>query len=386
MKNVLFVLLCSVMAVGACDSGDQTSEATTGDGGATTNPAGGGSSGASAGAGGRGGAGGAGTAGAPGVMTLPPGDAGVRDVRVPGTGLSADANNCGLQKFALERQPPELFLVLDRSSSMTQPVNGTVKWPAVTMAINDILMRTQMGVVWGLQLYPSITGCAVVPNGVHVPAMLNNLGPITAAIATAPPPPSGGATPTAAAVKNAALYLASRKTPNPKYILLATDGLPNCRGGSTSPTARDEAAAIGAVAGAAAAGIPTFVLGIATAGTPAHGTLNQMAVTGMKPRMDPAARYYPVASRDEVVRALETITGQITTCSFALASPPPAPNDVAADVDGKRIPRDPTNMNGWNYGPENRSIAFHGPICEQLKSGAAKNVQFIFGCPGMLIP
>jgi hypothetical protein len=95
---------------------------------------------------------------------------------------------------------------------------------------------------------------------------------------------------------------------------------------------------------------------------------------------------YPVASRDELVSALEQITGQVASCTFALDPPPPAPNNVAVDVDGMRVNRDTTQTDGWNYGPNNRSIVFYGPACERLKAGAAANVQVIYGCGDTVIP
>jgi hypothetical protein len=126
------------------------------------------------------------------------------------------------------------------------------------------------------------------------------------------------------------------------------------------------------------------VVGIATAGTEAHETLNEMASKGGRPRNDPT-RYYPVSSRDELVAALESITGQIASCTFPLQPPPPMPDNVAVEIDGRRVQRDPTQMNGWNYGPDNRTVVLFGAVCEDLKAGAAKNVQILYGCPGQLI-
>jgi hypothetical protein len=146
----------------------------------------------------------------------------------------------------------------------------------------------------------------------------------------------------------------------------------------------DAAGAIASVGAAATAGFPTFVVGIATSGTDANDTLNQMAVSGGRPRND-ATKYYPVASRDELVTALQMITGQIASCTFPLDSQPPVPDNVAVEIDGQRVARDPGQMNGWNYGPGNSSVILYGTPCDNLKAGRAQNVQILFGCPGMLI-
>ena len=50
-------------------------------------------------------------------------------------------------------------------------------------------------------------------------------------------------------------------------------------------------------------------------------------------------------NRDELVAALEAITGQIASCTFPLNPPPPVPNNVAVEVDGMRVARDPNQ--GW---------------------------------------
>jgi hypothetical protein len=112
--------------------------------------------------------------------------------------------------------------------------------------------------------------------------------------------------------------------------------------------------------------------------------LNQMADKGGRARTG-ATKYYPVASRDELVTALETITGQIASCTFPLTPIPPVPENVAVEIDGQRIAHDTTQMNGWNYGPQNKSLILYGAICDSLKAGTAKNVQILYGCPGVTI-
>src|SRR5882672_929249 len=94
--------------------------------------------------------------------------------------------------------------------------------------------------------------------------------------ATSPARP-GGRTPTAAAVMSGATYLNGLADPNPKYILLATDGEPNCAGGRQGGGGgTDRAGAVAAVRMSAAAGIPVYVVGIGNV-TASVTTLNMMA-------------------------------------------------------------------------------------------------------------
>jgi hypothetical protein len=290
---------------------------------------------------------------------------------------SAATKNCGLRTFDLDKAPGELLLVLDKSSSMSGrlPNSQIQKFTDVTMALDQIVARTQGSVLWGLKLFPSEGSCGVA-DGANVPPAMNNHKAIVELMQRIQP---NGRTPVQLAMQKATAYLKTRTSANPRYVLLATDGMPNCDGGANG--------AIAAVEAAAKAGYPTFVVGIATAGTTAHATLNQMAMRGERPRMDPMTQYFPVESREEMVAALANIAGQVTSCTFRMGEAPPSPNDVAVNVDGMRVPRDMTRMEGWEYaGPGMRNIILYGSWCEKVKSEMVKNVQIIFGCPGVVIP
>jgi hypothetical protein len=305
----------------------------------------------------------------------------------PAANSPTEATNCGLRKLDLQRIPAELLVVLDRSGSMMQPIapNMTAtRWPEVAGALDQVIQRTQAGIHWGLKLYPTDLQCGV-GQGVNVQPALNSHNSIMNVVQRSTPVPGRGATPTQVAVRNATGFMGARQTPNPKYLLLATDGLPNCFTNDPRAGAQDVEGAIKSIADAAAAGLPTFVVGIATAGTEAHQTLNQMAIMGGRPR-DNQTRYYPVSSREELVGILDTIAGQLASCTFSLDPPPPVPENIAVEVDGKRVAQDTTQQNGWSYGPGNRSLQIFGPVCDQLKSGAKKTVQIIYGCPGQVIP
>ena len=191
---------------------------------------------------------------------------------------------------------------------------------------------------------------------------------------TAPPwPPFGSG------IQAAAAYLRSRTTRNPKYIVLATDGAPNC------DELMKSVGALQAIRQAADAGLHTFVVGInlAAAETP---MLDMMAAAGREPRAG-KPRYYAAENRQELADALLLIAGRIASCTFTLASPPPSPDDVAVTIDGKAVPRDPARADGWDYaGAANSAIQIHGPACEALKAGNAASVQLLFGCPVIRIP
>jgi hypothetical protein len=162
-----------------------------------------------------------------------------------------------------------------------------------------------------------------VTSRIDVPVAGGNVPAIRAAIAAAAP--AGNGTPTAAAIQVATSYLMSRPATSPRYLLLVTDGQPNCTGnppaGSSSIQAPTDA--INAVSAAAQAGIHTFVVGVATTRAADSATMSALAVAGLEPRNDlrpGASRYYAVETQDELTSALNAITGGIghpSTCAAA---------------------------------------------------------------------
>lgn len=292
----------------------------------------------------------------------------------PGSG--GQGGNCGLVTVKLEKRPPEVVMVFDRSSSMTATVPGTAnsRFVEATVAIFDVLAKTNDTVMWGLKMFPTGVQCGVTP-GVDVPVGAQTAPAVTAAI-TAMPPGTPAGTPTHLAVAEATAQLRMRTTDNAKYILLATDGEPNCPDGGDVPS-------VAAIAAATAAGFHTFVVGIATAGTTADTVLNAMAEAGGEARAG-ATKYYPATVRDELTTTLTQITGQITNCVYPLAQKPPSPNDVAVNVGTMRIARDATN--GWTYGDGMNSVVLKGTACDLAKSGQAGDVTIVLGCPGIIIP
>src|SRR5204863_5015600 len=171
-----------------------------------------------------------------------------------------------------------------------------------------VISQTDTTVNWGLKFFASPNGgmCGVNP-GADVAIAANNATAVNNAINGQTP---GNSTPTRTAIDNGAAYLKTVTAPNPKFLLLATDGLPNCTpgcSGMTACSASDMAGAVNAVMTASAAGFPTFVVGIATTSDAnSDTTLTQMANAGGHPRMG-TPTYYPVMNQQDLVDALGQI-------------------------------------------------------------------------------
>jgi len=307
---------------------------------------------------------------------------------------------CANQSFDLQRKPAEILIVLDRSASMINDSNdksipaGSAtlsKWAIVVPSLNQVVTSTDSAVSWGLKVFPEGEGseciAASVTNAIPVPVMPANAKPVTAAITAATP--AGNGTPTGGAIESAVTYLKTLTDPNPKFILLATDGDPSCSA-SGKDTTGARTYAVQAITDAATAGFKTFVVGIATTKATTTQTLNDMAVAGGMPRADGnplATKFYLASTQDDLVTSLQTITGQVASCTFDLTSVPPDPYNIAVHVNDMKAPPDMTKQNGWDYtGSDMKQIQIYGTWCDQIKASNVNTVNFVFGCVGQPPP
>jgi hypothetical protein len=334
------------------------------------------------------GAGGAGTGGSAGH------DAGSADV--PGD-AALGPGICGVYRFAATAQPIDLFIVLDRSASMATDFNdmpvasgNLSKWNQIVPELTDRISSSPgNGYGWGLKAFPENGAeCSAnsVTNAIDVPvAAMNGTAVNNAILALAP---AGNGTPTSAAIGVAAAYLATLTDANPKYLMLVTDGAPNCTGSSGSvmldPT-NAGVAAVNAVSAAAATGYHTFVVGVGGGGSATRNALlNQLALAGLEAVQSPnplSARYYEASDRTSLDLALQAITGTVLGCVLPLSSPPPAPDNVRVTLDSQVIARDPSHAEGWDYtDSRNVAVQLYGLACAAFRAHAFSSVEIDLGC------
>jgi len=187
-------------------------------------------------------------------------------------------------------------------------------------------------------------------------------------------------TPTALGLNAANAYLQTVNDANDKVILLATDGEPNCKGGS--PTSDDDMpATLAAVTSAKNSGFPVYVVGIGP--QQAITNLDSLAVAGG------TDHYYPADSAQALADSLSTISKIVaTTCEFQAPQTPQDPDLVYVYVNKTLITKDadPTTDNGWTFGATSSDIVLTGSYCTDLLAGANSTVQIIFGCANYIPP
>jgi hypothetical protein len=174
--------------------------------------------------------------------------------------------------------------------------------------------------------------------------------------------------------------------PNPKYLLVATDGEPNCAGGRLNSV--DTNGATAAVAAAAEANIPTFIVGIATtSSTTATSLLNAMAVAGGRAQSGAATQYYAVTDTGTLETTLKQIVAMAASCTISLQNVPSGEWTMAisaTDESGQTVLIPSSSTEGWVY-PDpasKQSITLVGAACDRLKMGTYSNLQFVYTCPG----
>ncbi len=316
---------------------------------------------------------------------------------------SAGTQSCGQMNVGVMPLPPDILVVQDKSGSMDENDSGATckgscgsksKWSEVSAALTQVVTNTDTTINWGIKFFSDDGACGASA----APAVTVAAGNGAAVASAISMTKTGGNTPTRDAITSGAAYLATLTDTNPKYLLLATDGLPNCPVGCAGMTSNlpksctntdnpsEDMAAEMAVMAAAQQGFKTFVIGIGNVST-AQATLNQLATNGGVPQTGGATSYYAATDPTALETALNAIIGVVASCTISLANAPTGFTNVAisADAGGNpiEIPADPTN--GWSYGPNMQSVNLNGTSCDNLKNGTYTNFQFYYACPGQSI-
>ncbi len=319
-----------------------------------------------------------------------------------GGDIGVTGGNCGQASVPIKATPPDVLIVQDKSGSMNEDDSGRMngaansKWTQMAAALKQVVMANDQQINWGLKFFADAMPCdAMGPPVVNIGP--GNYGPISTAIDGTTP---GGNTPTRDALATGAAYLAGVKDSNNKYILLATDGLPNCPVGCagmshpmgmctlTDNPSEDQQATQAITDALNNQGIKTFVIGVGDVAT-AQNTLNNFAMAGGLPQKGAATSYYAATDPTALANALKALIGAVFSCTVSLSSAPSGFTNVAVSATDTatnkpvEIVQDPTN--GWSYDANKQNILLKGTACENLKNGVYKDLNFIYACEGTTI-
>ena len=319
---------------------------------------------------------------------------------------------CACLDLQLLTDVPNMYFVLDRSGSMSEGQ----KWDVIRRVLGKTVLALGPRINLGAAVFPHATtgGCAAgdevmplrpgdAPAGVVGPTFYRFASSLSAVY------PNGG-TPTAATLR--ALLPKLKALPGRTYVVLATDGGPNCNGvggcsvdqcipniENASSTCRahtapnccdvslygpksclDSDATVAAVKALSDANVPVYVIGVFGSG-PYAEVLDRAAQAGGTARAQKPF-YYSVDSTDAapLASALAEISAKIAgTCVLGLHGNVD-PSLVNVFLDGHVVPKDP--VDGWTI--DGNTVTLVGATCDAVMTGKALEIRIVAGCPTVI--
>ncbi len=273
---------------------------------------------------------------------------------------------CGGMQFQLQRIPPNVMLVLDRSGSMGQSIDGTSatsKWTDLKTALQNLVTGYDSLVRFGVDLFAGDNDCAAGPVAL-MPADLNGTNVLAKVTAASP----GGNTPTAASLAAVMASGAVSDATRTNVVVLATDGEPNCTDTDVE----------GKIAALYAANVKTYVIGVGTGTASDPSLLNAWAVAGHTD-LPGTTKYFQTNSPADLKAAFDAVAGGIVSCTFAMSAPVPDPTQIYVFSNGTPVPSDATN--GFSYDGTAATVTLNGTACAALKANPKNVIQVTYGCP-----
>ncbi len=328
-------------------------------------------------------------------------DSGSKEATIDATIVSAgiDSGSCPISTYqgSLPIQHTQLWILLDRSSSMQSSFDTTTRQAAVQTALNTTIPQYEGSVDFGFEQFPagpndgsncpSNRCCAGSPtpptpsNWFDVKTLIECDGPQSPACDS----PSQDSPSYAALAQLDDYFNKSGKIKaTTGYILLVTSSDPSCAADSSNLCSQ----ALNAVEDLANSfSMRTLVLNVGSPATSSGSCLAQISRkgSGLSAHSGPSGQsLYTANSQADLKKAIDEIVSPIAqgACTVDLTHIT-ITNQVAVSFDNGNNgnspvqPHDPGNpaANGWTMSADETSITFAGSACAQIESGAAKSIR-----------
>ncbi len=269
---------------------------------------------------------------------------------------------------------PQVWLLLDRSGSMTGSLGTVSRWQALgSVLLGDPTVPSDRGVVgdfekrvaFGAVFYTTgsgQTGCVLdlesvalaANNYAHIRQRYNKIGPT-------------GGTPTADSIAaTVAVASASDLTGGPRILVLATDGAPGDCAARPLPATQEVENEVGKAFNKR---IQTFAISIATGTDVPHMQRIANIGVGLPPDSATPAPLYTAQSAQELKDAFSAIlTGVPRSCVFSLNGNVDAERAGEGSVVLAGQPVTYGDPNGWQLKQADQ-VELVGSACEQIRAG-----------------
>lgn len=325
-------------------------------------------------------------------------------------GIATDAGICSMH-VPVSRLfvPADILILFDRSASMDMVHGTSTRYHALADVLVELVRSYAAFVHFGYQEMPgrqgcdafAIPGCCASPPSVRLAA--DNAGLVTAAIAAAPP--ADGNTPTAGALDKAYDYyrdlhdgIANR------YVLLATDGAPNCTlAGKLSSRDTFEASgkrqsgacydAVDRIISLRNLGVQVIVLGLGVSevdtSSDVADCLEDMARAGSALGPNEGPSYHSADTVPQLHRTIEQIFADAPppSCIVQLPYRPDASQPITVFLDGQSIPRVEMGDGWWlDNSTIPPAVRVCGAYCDRMQRFQVGRIDVVFGCGASIEP
>jgi len=311
---------------------------------------------------------------------------------VPYDGGPDNALGCGKTIAEFIPHPADVLILFDRSGSMETASGSGTRYQAVAGLLSDLVGNYAPFVRFGYQEMPGRQGCAAELGGACcaspplVPVSDNNSQAVVAAIAAAGP--VDGSTPTAASLQAALAYFDNLADGvDNRFVLLVTDGAPNCTvaGMLASASGASGAActdALSQVNALVALGVRVMVVTVGAGSaddTSDVACLDALAHAGGA-AASPGSPGFFVASDGQAIQIAigQTVAGAaVPTCVLRLDYPVDDNKPFVVFFDGQPIP-----ASAWMLDSSQNPPTLHitGTYCQKLQQFQASMVEARYGC------
>ncbi len=309
-----------------------------------------------------------------------------------------DVELCGEKTSDFQLVKPNIYMVLDRSTSMNASVSGTGKsrMELAKEGMDKITDHLADKVRFGISAYPFSDDPNVAQTCGEKARELLPLGDYTlddvkmSYLDLDWEPDGLNCTETGDALEDITRKMQLTDASDPldglreRAVVLITDG--GACGCSRVGLEQGDLAER-AVETMLQAGIKTYVVGFNFGGDNT-GPLNSLAEGGGTDAMGPNGRKYYVASNvEELANVLEQIQAQVIPCSYTLEPAAEDLDKIWVEVDGDQIERSASN--GYSYDITTATLTLNGDACTKLRDATTEMgspLEIKLGCGARCIP